>query len=203
MKKLIIAAAAVLFATSAYATDVVKKKTPLPPFKPLQTTSISVSGGFVENSDNVNYNLDIEHYVHGSVSGGFFVGGQVGRDERDGVSNNAEASVGAKIPLTPYVSAKGSAGVGQQWVPGDDFAYYVARLGIDARLTSNWTWNVAEYRYRNSFSSGKDYEQHRIGTGVTYNFNEKHSVFGKVYHDFNTGLGNEDNGVLFGYKFTF
>lgn len=206
MKKLIITAAAILFATSAFATDLVKKKAPVPPVKieEAQTTTLAISGGFVGNSDGKTYRFDIEHYIYGSVNGGVFVAGQIGRDEKDGISNNADASIGLNAPLTGSVAVKGSVGLGKQWVPGEEFSYYIARLGVDARLSDRWTWNVASYEYRNSINNDYNfYERHTVGTGLTYKINHNNALFGKVYHNFNTGVGTDDNGVLVGYAFTF
>src|SRR5882672_6641942 len=75
-------------------------------------------------------------------------------------TSNLEATLGYRWRLSEEISVKGSAGLGERLQPdssGGDFAYYVLRIGADLRVSSDWTWNVLTYRYRNAFDKSHLY----------------------------------------------
>jgi hypothetical protein len=210
MKHVIAALAALLVATSAYATDLPKKKkAPLPPVqqfvqKQVPTTTVTAevsSEGDLKaiNDGTFAYTLGVEH----KVGYGFFVAAQAQHKEGD-TDNSIEGSVGYTLPLTSSVSVKASVGTGKHFVTGDNYAYYVARLGTDVKLSDHLTWNALQYRYRNSYDTAYDYESHQIGTGLTYHFNQQHAVFAKVFRNYDHNFNNHvDDTVLVGYSFSF
>jgi hypothetical protein len=221
MKKLIIALAALTVASSAYATDLPLKKKHVAkhpaavaaqvapvaaPAPSAPTTSVSADVGVevdagTNDRNKTAYTLGVEH----QLGGGAFIAGQVQRQDTvaSGEKDSVEGSIGYKLPVTSSVDLKGSVGVGERWVPGDEYSYYVGRLGADVKLSSNLTWNAVQYRYRDSFDSSKGFESHQIGTGVTYKISDAHSVYAKVYRSYDKDFGATDDGVLVGYKFSF
>jgi len=217
MKKLIIALAALTVASSAYATDLpVKKKlvakhpaavtAQAAPVVAAPTTSVSADVGVevdagTNDRNKTAYTIGVEH----QLGGGAFVAGQVQRQDTvaSGEHDSVEGSVGYKLGLGSSVDLKGSVGVGERWVPGSEYSYYVGRLSADVKLSPKLTWNAVQYRYRNSFDTAYDFESHQIGTGLTYNVTDAHAVYAKVYRNYDKDFNGTDDGVLVGYKFSF
>lgn len=215
--KHIIAAIAVSLSlgTSAGATDLLnwKKhhKVPTPPVAaqvaPAKQPSTSVSVEYTADNidkdldhNNSNYTIGVEH----RLGNGAFVAGQV--EDKFGTAGQTglvEGSVGYSFVVLHSIDLKGSVGVGERWQPGDDFSYYVGRLGADIKLTEHVTWNAIQYQYRNAFNTVNDFESHRFGTGLTYNVNSHNAFYGQVFHENDTSIKQDSNGFLLGYKYSF
>lgn len=197
MKKFLIAAVALLAATSAHAASLPSKKAPLkvPVFVSYQNAA-TLSADFVDGE--VEYGLGVAH----GFGNGFYIGAS-GTTSPDRDNQTAEATVGAKVPVIAGLSLKASGSVGQRFTRDENFPYYVARVGADYALTGRWTLNAIEYRYRNAFDRAYNYESHQLSTGVTYSLNERNSVFVKAYRNFDDKFGRDDDGVLIGYTFRF
>lgn len=221
MNKLLITAAAVVFATGAFATDLPKKKkAPAAPAVTTQAaetaaastdTTISVDTGYEANSDKYGYddrnkavyNISASH----DLGGGLYVLGTAGTSQAE-PSNGAlkqtiDGSVGYKLPTFAGFSLKGSAGVGERFTTGSDFPYYVIRGSADYKINDTIQINALQYRYRNAFDSVNAFESHQIGTGVTYTFAKNQAVYTKVYRNFDGGFNATDNGIVIGYKVAF
>lgn len=197
MKKFLIAAVALFAATTAHAASLPSKKAPLkvPVFATLQN-SLSATADFSDG--DVEYGLNLSN----NLGNGFFVGvGGTTTPDRD--NQNAEITAGAKLPVIAGLSLKASGSVGQRFTRDENFPYYVARVGADYALTGRWTWNAIEYRYRNAFDRAYNYESHQLNTGVTYSFNERHSVSAKVYRNYDDQFHKDNDGFLIGYTFKF
>jgi hypothetical protein len=221
MNKLLITAAAVVFATGAFATDLPsKKKAPAAPAVTTQAaetaaastdTTISVDTGYEANSDEWRYNNRNKAVYNISAShdlgGGVYVLGTAGTSQAepsDGALNQTiDASVGYKLPTFANLSLKGSAGVGERFTTGNDFSYYVLRGNVDYKINDTIQINAVQYRYRNAFDSVNAFESHQIGTGLTYTFAKNQAVYTKVYRNFDNNFNATDNAVVIGYKVSF
>jgi hypothetical protein len=220
MNKLLITAAAVVFATGAYATDLpVKKKAPKAPAATTQTvapvastdTTISVDTGYEADAGKYSYNdrnkavynVSVEH----NLGSGFYAAGAAGisqTEPSDGaLKQTVDGSIGFKIPVSANIGLKGSVGIGERFTNGNDFTYYVVRGQADYKLTDALTWNAVQYRYRNAFDTANAFESHRLGTGLTYTFSKNQAVYTNIYRNLDTSFNTTDNGIVAGYKVSF
>jgi hypothetical protein len=221
MNKLLITAAAVVFATGAFATDLPsKKKAPAAPAVTTQAaetaaastdTTISVDTGYEANSDKYGYsdrnkavyNISATH----DLGGGVYVLGTAGTSQSqpsDGaLKQTIDGSVGYKLPTFANFSLRASAGIGERFTTGNDFGYYVLRGNVDYKINDTIQINAIQYRYRNAFDTANAFESHQIGTGLTYTFAKNQAVYTKVYRNFDNNFNATDNAVVVGYKVSF
>lgn len=221
MNKLLITAAAVVFATtSAFATDLPnKKKAPLP--APVATpaaaataastvNTISVDTGYEAATDkygysdrkNNTYNVTFSH----NIGGGFSLGAKAGTSQtydQGAIAQNIEGQAGYALPAFSGVAVSGKVAVGERFTNGSDFAYYAAYGNADYKINDAIAINAFQYRYRSAFDDANGYKSHQIGTGVTYSFADKQSVYAKVYRNYDNAWTGTDNGVSIGYKLAF
>jgi len=210
---LLSAVAAITLTTAAGAGDLPSKQSaPAPtPVASTLSSDTTLSFGFAAESnkdvyDTANkyvYTLGIER----NIGNGFFVGGNFGTDQvqpnNGAIKQQLEGVVGYKAPLGP-ITAKGSVGFGERFTEGNNFPYYVARLGADYRISDSITWNAAQYRYRSAFdTSANGYESHQFGTGLTYNFLQNQALYANIYRNFDGKMDITDNGLSMGYKVSF
>jgi hypothetical protein len=124
-----------------------------------------------------------------TFSNGIIIGGSVeyvNTAFSDDATSNIETTAGYRIHLNDTLSVNGSAGVGGRFQvsgSGDDFAYYVLRVGAEVKLTSAVTWDAVAFRYRDSFDPSDDYLTPQLGTGVTFRLDEHNSVSSKVQYN--------------------
>jgi len=194
MKKLLITVAAVVLATSAFATDLPsKKKAPLPPVATVETASssdsLSVAYGqdlaknFGSKSDEL-YQLTYTH----NLGKGFTVGGMAQTTQVPGstLNQNLEAQVGYALPSFSNVTLSSKIGVGERFGTSN-FPYFAVYGNADYRVNDKFTINALQYTYTSAFNSGRDgYQSHQLGTGVTYNINSKYSLNATVARTFDT-----------------
>ena len=186
MKKLLITAAAIAFATSAYATDLPSKKAApaAPAAAPVAASAdntISAGYGFdytpgeYSKSTATNYSVAYSRSLGGGFSAGVAAGTSQAADQ-GALKQTIEAQAGYKLPVFAGFTAKAGAGIGERFTNGANYGYYALRAGMDYSLTDNIVINAANYRYRNSFDAAYDYESHQVGTGLTYKFAKDQSV---------------------------
>ena len=121
----------------------------------------------------------------------------------------AEGDLGYKIKLNSFTLTP-TVGIGDVW--GDtgitsasvSAVYYAFFLAGDWKLSSKWTWNVFNVRYRNAF----DYTwiTPKVSTGVTYNINSQNAIYtsiGYSWKDTGAGLKPDKVNVGLGYKYSF
>ena len=197
MKKLLITVAAVMLATSAYATDLPKKKTapaaPVPVAAteaPASTDSLTAAygqdtavGDLGSKTDDI-YQLTYSH----KLGNGFSVGGmaQTSQVPSSALKQNLEAQVGYALPAFSGVTISGKVGVGEKFST-TNFGYYALYGAADYKLMDKLTWNAISYRYRSAFDTGTNgYQSSQIGTGVTYDIASNYSVSAKVYRNYDT-----------------
>ena len=192
MNKLIISVAAVMLATSAYATDLPSKKsaplpTPAPVVAASSDDSLTVSYG-QDLGNNFGAKVDDAYqlsYKH-NLGGGFSVGGMAKTTQVDGsqLNQNLEAQVGYALPAMAGVTVSGKVGVGEKFTTSN-FPYYALYGAADYKVVDGLTLNAVQYRYRSAIDSNQyGYQSHQIGTGVTYDINSKYSVSAKVARNF-------------------
>ena len=96
-----------------------------------------------------------------------------------------------------------SAGVGAGSGIAD--GYYVVSGTVDLKLSSQWTWNAINARYRNAFST--TWITPKISTGVTYTFDSHNSTYANVGYSWKqvagTGLLADKISLAVGYKYGF
>jgi hypothetical protein len=115
-----------------------------------------------------------------------------------------EGDLGYKVKLNDWFTLTPSAGVGgvfgdtgvnpgNKADPNPDAAYYAFYLAGDLKLSSNWTWNVFNVRYRDAFSYR--WITPKVATGLTYNLNKSAALYGVVGYSWkDTGTpGNSGN----------
>lgn len=203
--------------TSAAAADLPSKKTapakvdgaaaPLPTAAPDTVLTL----GFGAESDDGTYNKANKYVyklgVEKDAGFGFFIGGNASTNQaqpNDGaLTQNLEGYAGYKLGMGP-VAVKGSVGIGERFTTGNNFPYYVARVGADYKINDQLVWNAAQYRYRNAWDhAANGYESHQIGTGMTFNFTQSQAVYANIYRNLNSTYNVTDNGVEMGYKVAF
>ena len=216
MKKLLITAAAVVLATSAFATDLPKKKkapaAPVPvaatetvvPAAPASTDSLTVAygqdtavGDLGSKTDDI-YQLTYSH----KLGNGFSVGGmaQTSQAPDSALKQNLEAQVGYALPAFAGVTVSGKVGVGEKFNT-TNFSYYALYGAADVKLTDKLTWNAVSYRYRSAFDTDANgYQSHQIGTGVTYDLASNYAVSAKIYRNYDAS-GSFTNAAATGDQF--
>jgi len=196
MNKLLITAAAVVFATSAFATDLPsKKKAPAAPavttteaVAPASTDSLTAAygqdtavGDLGSKTDDV-YQLTYKH----NLGAGFSVGGmaQTTQDTGNVVKQNLEAQAGYALPAFGGFTLSGKVGVGEKFTT-TNFSYYAVYGNLDYKLMDKVTWNAVNYRYRSAFDTeANGYQSNQLGTGVTYDISNTYAASAKVYRNY-------------------
>ena len=206
MKKTLLTIAALIIATSAYATDLPgKKNAPLPPVAaasvaPAATDRLTASYGqdlgnnFGSQTDDI-YQLTYKH----NLGGGMSVGGMAQTTQVSGsqLNQNLEVQAGYALPAFSGVTVIGKVGVGEKLTTAN-FPYYALYGNADYKLTDNITLNAVQYRYRSAFDTGTyGYQSHQIGTGITYDINSKYSVNAKIARNFDTTSSMSATGDMF------
>ena len=192
MKKLIISVAAVMLATSAYATDLPSKKsaplpTPAPVVAASSDDSLTVSYG-QDLGNNFGAKVDDAYqlsYKH-NLGGGLSVGGMAKTTQVAGsqLNQNLEVQAGYALPAMAGVTLSGKVGVGEKFTT-TNFPYYALYGAADYKVMDGLTLNAVQYRYRSAIDSNQyGYQSHQIGTGVTYDITSKYSVSAKVARNF-------------------
>ena len=192
MNKLLISVAAVMLATSAYATDLPSKKsaplpTPAPVVAASSDDSLTVSYG-QDLGNNFGAKVDDAYqlsYKH-NLGGGLSVGGMAKTTQVAGsqLNQNLEAQAGYALPAMAGVTVSGKVGVGEKFTT-TNFPYFALYGNADYKVMDGLTLNAVQYRYRSAIDSNQyGYQSHQIGTGVTYDINSKYSVSAKVARNF-------------------
>ena len=212
MKKLLITAAAIAFATSAYATDLPNKKAA--PAAPAAATvasadnTISAGYGFdytpgeYSKSTATNYSVAYSRNLGGGFSAGVAAGTSQAADA-GALKQTIEAQAGYKLPVFAGFTAKAGAGIGERFTSGANYGYYALRAGMDYSLTDNIVINAANYRYRNSFDAAYSYESHQVGSGLTYKFAKDQSVNVSVARSYDKSWTSTTDSVTVGYALNF
>jgi len=123
----------------------------------------------------------------------------------DSATVKLEGTVGYRAELSELFSVTGSAGLGeniQTSGSGDDFPYYVFRIGADLKATENVTWNIVNFRYRDAFDSDNDFLTPQLATGLSYDFDEHNSVSGVAQYNWKDWKP-DSVGLELGYKYRF
>ena len=219
MNKLLITAAAVVFASAAFAGDLPSKKAPPAPAS--VTTSGAASAASTDNTISVdigyeaaadkywigdrNYNTYNVNYTR-NIMGGVSLGAELSGDQvnsQGAITQNIEGQAGYKLPTLVGIDFSGKAAVGERFTDGKNFPYYALYGNADYSINNAIQLNALQYRYRNAFDTANNYESHQIGTGVTYTFADKQSVYGKIYRTFDNAWAATNNGLSIGYKLAF
>lgn len=212
MKKLLITAAAIAFATGAYATDLPNKKnapaaTAAAPAASADNTisagwGLDFTSGEYSKSTATNYSVAYSRNLGGGFSAGVAAGTSQAADA-GALKQTIEAQAGYKLPVFAGFTAKAGAGIGQRFTDGANYGYYALRAGTDYSLTDNIVINAANYRYRNSFDAQWNYESHNVGTGVTYKFAKDQAVGVSVSRSYDKNWNNSGDGVMLNYALSF
>ena len=118
---------------------------------------------------------------------------------------NVEATIGYVHAFNDIFSLTGSMGVGEHFQTsgtGNDFPYYVFRLGADIVVTPMITWNAVSLRYRDAFDTDNDYNTPELATGVTFKLDEHNSISTRIARDWKDGDASY-TGLELGYKYHF
>jgi len=161
---------------------------------------------------NVFGKLGLSHSFAGGwvVSGSFQPQINTESDGGDTYRYYVEGDLGYKFRLGNGLTLVSTAGIGEVWgstgiTPSDPSAlYYALYLAGDWKLSSNWTWNVFDARYRDAFDF--TWVTPKIATGLTYEINPQNSVFANVgysWKDTGAGLKPDEIGLGLGYKHGF
>lgn len=212
MKKLLITAAAIAFATSAYATDLPSKKAApaAPAAAPAASADNTISAGYgfdytpgeFSKSTATNYSVAYTRNIGGGFSAGVAAGTSQAADQ-GALKQTIEAQAGYKLPVFAGFTAKAGAGIGERFTDGANYGYYALRAGMDYSLTNNIVINAANYRYRNSFDAAYGYESHQVGTGASYNFAKDQAVGVSVSRSYDKDWKSSSDGVMLNYSLNF
>ena len=199
MNKLLITAAAVVFATSAFATDLPSnKKAPAAPAPvaaattaaPASADSLTVQYG-QDLGNNLGAKVDDQYtvsYKH-VIGAGFSVGGQAQTTQEPNalLKQNLEAQAGYALPAMYGVGLSGKVGVGERFLDTGNFPYFALYGNADYKVMDGLTLNAVQYRYRSAIDSNQyGYQSHQLGTGITYDITPTYSVSAKVTRSFDT-----------------
>jgi len=196
MKKLLITVAAVMLATSAYATDLPnKKKAPVVP-APVAATEASSS----TDSLTVAYGQDLGNnfgakvddlyqltYSH-DLGKGLSVGGMAQTTQAPSslLNQSVEGQVGYALPAMNNITLSGKLGVGERFAT-TNFPYVAVYGNVDYKINDKVTLNAVQYTYTTAIDADKyDYKSNQLGTGITYNITKKYAVNASVTRTFDT-----------------
>jgi hypothetical protein len=209
MKKLLITAAAVVFATGAFATDLPKKKTaPAAPAvttqtaAPASTDSLTAAYGQDTATGNLGSKTDDVYqltYKH-NLGEGFNVGGMAQTSQVPGsqLNQNLEVQGGYALPSFNGFTLSGKVGVGEKFTTSN-FSYYAVYGALDYKLMDKVTWNAVNYRYRSAFDTAANgYQSNQIGTGVTYDISNTYATSAKVYRNYDTSFNATGDQFMLG-----
>ena len=104
----------------------------------------------------------------------------------DSATVKLEGTVGYRAELGDIFSVTGSAGLGeniQESGSGDNFPYYVFRIGPDVKATDDLTWNIVTFRYRDAFDPDDDFLTPQVATGLSYDLDEHNSISGVAQYN--------------------
>jgi hypothetical protein len=123
----------------------------------------------------------------------------------DKATVNLEGTIGYRAELGDLFSVTGSAGLGERIQAsgsGNNFPYYVFRIGTDLKVKDDVTWNVVSFRYRNAFDPDDDFLTPQVATGISYDLDEHSSISGAVQYNWKDR--NPDTvGLDIGLKYRF
>ena len=119
------------------------------------------------------------------------------------VSWATEGLAGYSYKYAPSAMLTGSIAVGERFASDKDFPYYVFRLSNDVRIAPDMIWNSLTVRYRNSFDEQDHYLNAQIGTGLTYQLNERASVYSRSFLVFDQQYQLEGIGLSIGIRTAF
>lgn len=212
MKKLLITAAAIALATSAYATDLPSKKTApaAPAAAPAASADNTISAGYgfdftpgeYSKSTATNYSVAYSRNLGGGISAGVAAGTSQAADA-GALKQTIEAQAGYKLPVFAGFVAKAGAGIGERFTNGANYPYYALRAGLDYSLTDNIVINSANYRYRNSFDAQWNYESHQVGSGLTYKFAKDQALNVSYARSFDKSWNSSSDSVTASYTLNF
>jgi len=212
MKKLLITAAAIAFATSAYATDLPQKKAApaAPAAAPAASADNTISAGYgfdytpgeFSKSTATNYSVAYTRNLGAGFSAGVAAGTSQAADQ-GALKQTIEAQAGYKLPVFAGFTAKAGAGIGERFTDGANYGYYALRAGMDYSLTNNIVINTANYRYRNSFDAAYGYESHQVGTGASYSFAKDQAVGVNISRSYDKDWNKSSDGVMLNYSLNF
>ena len=123
----------------------------------------------------------------------------------DSATVKLEGTIGYRAKLGELFSVTGSAGLGeniQASGSGDNFPYYVFRIGADIKATDDVTWNIATFRYRDSFDPDDDFLTPQLATGLSYDFDEHNAISGALQYNWKDWKP-DSVGLEVGYKYRF
>jgi opacity protein-like surface antigen len=193
-RTILIAAAAIAVAAPAFAADA-SAPAPKPPSS---STSFSFEFG-TEFKTTTNATADT--YVKPSVShtfaNGVIWGGSLQQVWKDpnGQQELLESTLGYNFKIDPTFTVTSSAGVGYVWdsnpanAPAQDYAYYVANLGLNAKLAPQLTWTVISARYRQAFIGG--WETPKLSTTLSYAWTPAASIFASYGYAWKNGAADK------------
>lgn len=175
-----------------------------------ESTSVGVSFTADQKATDLDLPKDEKIKISGSHSfdSGVILGGSAEYTNNafsDSATVKLEGTIGYRVRLGELFSVTGSAGVGeniQASGSGDDFPYYVLRVGADVKATENLTWNIVTFRYRDAFDSDNDFLTPQLATGLSYDLDEHNSISGVAQYNWKE-WEPDSVGLELGYKYRF
>lgn len=179
---------------------------------PVAADNTSIGVSFTADQEAHDLELPKDAKVKISASHGFNNGvilGASGEYSNTAFSDSAtvklEGTVGYRAELGGLFSVTGSAGLGeniQASGSGDNFPYYVLRIGAEVKATESVTWNIVTFRYRDAFDPDDDFLTPQIATGLSYDLDEHNSISGVAQYNWKD-WEPDSVGLEFGYKYRY
>jgi hypothetical protein len=157
------------------------------------------TGNYTDTYFKANY---AHTFANGLIWGGLFQYTFKPSDDQ----YQTETTLGYKWQLNNIWAVPFSGGVGYLWdqkqssTPSQQFAYYVMNVGLDMKLSENWTWNVVSGRYRDAFEGG--WQTPKVATGLSYHIDRQNSIYGSVGYGWKNGAPDKLT-LAAGYRFGF
>lgn len=179
-----------------------------PAFAGSNEVDLNVGAGFTKDSENTRtiprIGLGVTHFA----DSGFLLGGRMATNQTAtspyNLSVESEGLAGLRVQLGK-LSLIGKGGVGFRQASERDasgrvssgFPYYAGYGEAGYRINQDFTWNVVDYRYRNSFNNERyGFETHKVGTGVTFHVTENTGIYVNAAREFSVDAGRNDTNIL-------
>jgi hypothetical protein len=158
------------------------------------------SGGLTDTYLKANFS-------HSFESGLIWSGTFQFTDKVDGDPKyRVETTLGYNVKLVDTWSIPLSGGAGFRLdedpaaLPSPTFAYYVVNVGLNMKISDNWTWNVFSSRWRDAFEGG--WRTPKIYTGLTYAIDAQNSVYADIGEAWKNSQRDKIS-LAIGYKHAF
>lgn len=148
----------------------------------------------------------VEHYVGSYNDTHFSIGAGLGalQFKEPNISHEyADLFFGINHLVNENIILKAYGDVGKCYSgTACDFFYYQGRLAFTYRFNKYFSWDVIDYRRRDTFNVDNGFQANLIGTGVRFGITNNQDLYTRFYKIY-PEEGEDTNGILFEYRVQF